>query len=612
MCGIIAYTGKGDVRKILHSGLKQLEYRGYDSSGIALQNVTGNIQTSKVVGSVNKLKTKTAKFVATSGIGHTRWATHGSPLLKNAHPIESSSKSISLVHNGIIENYAELKSKLHKKGVHFHTDTDTEVLANLIDSFLTARTSIENALSKAIKLTTGAYTVAVISNKHPGKIFFARTGYAGGIIVAKNGSSTIIASDIAAITNNNYSMTFLEAGEMGVASNNAVSFFNLKGKKISKKFEKFNLSDSINEKGKYRYFLEKEIFEQPDSMFDFIRDTYQQNKHGIHFDDFKLTSKEIKSINRIILLGMGSSEYAAAVGRYYIESLTGIPTQVENASEFANREVIADKNTLVISISQSGETVDTIRAMNLVKKAQALQIAITNTPRSQTTRIADTTIHLRASTEIAVASTKCFIAAVAALHALALKIAIIRKSSTKKNIHNQINDYVKLPALISNTLSLDAQIKKLANKYSKYDNFLFLGRGQLYPIAMEGALKMKELAYIHAEGYSAGEMKHGPIALIDAQMPTIFVATNERLFNKIYANVEQVKARKGKIIAIVQQGEKRLNKLAHDVIEIPQASAVQSPIITVIVLQLLAYHIAQKLGKNIDQPRNLAKTVTVE
>ena len=260
-------------------------------------------------------------------------------------------------------------------------------MANLIDSFLTTRTSVETALSKAIKLTTGAYTVAVMSNKHPGKIVFARTGYAGGIIVAKNGTSTVIASDIAAITNNNYSMTFLEAGEMGVASNNTVSIFNLKGKKISKKFEKFNLSDSINEKGKYRYFLEKEIFEQPDSMFDFIRDTYQQNKHDIHFDDFKLTAKEIKAINRIILLGMGSSEYAAAVGRYYIESLTGIPTQVENASEFANREVIADKNTLVISISQSGETVDTIRAMNLVKKAQALQIAITNTPRSQTTRL---------------------------------------------------------------------------------------------------------------------------------------------------------------------------------------------------------------------------------
>ena len=347
-------------------------------------------------------------------------------------------------------------------------------------------------------------------------------------------------------------------------------------------------------------------------MFDFIRDTYQQSEHDIHFDDFQMTARQIKSVKRIILLGMGSSEYAAAVGRYYIESLTGIPTQVENASEFANREVIADKNTLVISISQSGETVDTIRAMNLVKKAQALQIAITNTPRSQTTRIADTTIHLRASTEIAVASTKCFIAAVAALHALALKIAIIRGSSTKKNIHDQIDDYVKLPALISNTLTLDAQIKKIANKYSKYENFLFLGRGQLYPIAMEGALKMKELAYIHAEGYSAGEMKHGPIALIDAQMPTIFVATNERLFDKIYANVEQVKARKGKIIAIVQKGERRMNKLAHDVIEIPKASAVQSPIITVIVLQLLAYHIAQKLGKNIDQPRNLAKTVTVE
>ena len=614
MCGIIAYTGKHDAIQILNNGLKQLEYRGYDSSGIALQDSHHCTYINKVVGPVSKLitKSKMLKINSNCGIGHTRWATHGSALLKNAHPIQSESKSITLVHNGIIENYSELKANLVKKGVHFRTDTDTEVLANLIDSFNNSKISLEKALSKAIKMTTGAYTVALLSNTEPGKIVFARSGYAGGIVIAKNGDSTLIASDIGAIKNNNYTVTFLDAGEIGVAFNNHVEFYNIHAKKIVKRFEKFNQDESINEKGKFNFFLEKEIFEQPDSMFDFIRDTYQISKNNIHFEDFNISNMQIKSIKRIILLGMGSSEYAAAVGRYYIESLTGIPTQVENASEFANREIIANKNTLIISISQSGETVDTIRAMNLGKKAQALQITITNTPRSQTTRIADATIHLHAGREIAVASTKCFIAAVAALHALALKIAITSKTSRNKDIQYQINDYVKLPGLINQTLSLDSQIKKLANKYSKYENFLFLGRGQLYPIAMEGALKMKELAYIHAEGYSAGEMKHGPIALIDAQMPTIFVATNEKLFDKIYSNVEQVKARKGKVIAIVQTGEKRMNKLANDVIAIPKVTASQSPIITVVVLQLLAYHIANKLGKNIDQPRNLAKTVTVE
>jgi glucosamine--fructose-6-phosphate aminotransferase (isomerizing) len=614
MCGIIAYTGKQNAASILIDGLLRLEYRGYDSAGIALQEESTLTHITKVVGPVSLLANKTSSFSESysCGMGHTRWATHGSPTMKNAHPIQSMSKNITIVHNGIIENYLEIKNKLLKKGIKFRTDTDTEVLANLIDSFYTTTTTLGQALTKAIKQTQGAYTITAMSGKEKNIIAFARTGYAGGIVIAKNNMSTLITSDISAIKNNNYAITFLEAGEMGIAEKNKITFNKLNGKKIIKKFEKFNQSESINEKGKYSNFLEKEIFEQPDSLFDFIRDTYQVKNKNIRFNKFSITSKQIKNINRIVLLGMGSSEYAAAVGRYYIESLTGIPTQVENASEFTNRDIIASKNTLIISISQSGETVDTIRAMNLAKKTNALQITITNTPRSQTTRIADATIYLHAGKEIAVASTKCFIAAVAALHALALKIAIISKAAHNNDIQYQINDYVKLPALINETLSLNTQIKKLANKYSKYNNFLFLGRGQLYPIAMEGALKMKELAYIHAEGYSAGEMKHGPIALIDAQMPTIFIATNEKLFDKIYSNVEQVKARKGKVIAIVQKGEKRMNKLANDVIEIPKVTASQSPITTVVVLQLLAYHIANKLGKNIDRPRNLAKTVTVE
>ncbi len=618
MCGIIAYTGERPAGPILLEGLRRLEYRGYDSAGVALVDAARQLYVQRATGKLDALVARVEGTLpaASCGVGHTRWATHGEPSERNAHPLTDPDGRVALVHNGIVENHEELRSRLEERaggaGARFASDTDTEVLAHLVGAELARGVDALEAVRVAIGEARGAFSLVAMPRDEPGRLIAARVGNAGGVVVGHGEGERLLASDLGALLPHTRRVTFLEPGELADVRPGAVRYVDAAGVEIAKAVEEQPFDPVAAIKGRHRHFLLKEIREQPDAVLDVLRGRYPTDPPRVEMDGIPFDAEQVRALRRVVLVGMGTSMLAAAVGRHYIERFARLPAEVDNAAEFRYRQPVLDPSTLVISVAQSGETVDTLAAMDEARRAGCPQLTLCNTPGAQSTRIADGTVYLRAGPEIAVASTKCLTASIAALHGVALHLGRLAGRLDPALEAAQVQAALHLPAALGEALLLEPRIAEIAERYARYQNFLFLGRGLSYPIAMEGALKLKELSYIHAEGYPAGEMKHGPIALIDESMPTVAIALRDEVFDKMRANIEQVRARRGPVIAIVSAGDRSLDGLVEERIELPEVDALLSPIVSVVPLQLLAYHIALERGADVDQPRNLAKTVTVE
>ena len=612
MCGIVGYTGHRPAGPIVLDGLRRLEYRGYDSAGIALFDDHNEIYVARATGKLDALlqRVEGTLPLAISGIGHTRWATHGEPSDRNAHPHLDPDGNVAVVHNGIVENFEDLRLR-YARGP-FLSDTDTEVLAHMLATRIEAGDDLLDAMRAVVVEAHGAYSIVAIARRDPGRIVAARVGNAGGIVVGVGDGEYLLASDLSALLPHTRNVTFLEPGEFVDMRADSIAYFDDAGAPITKRVEVLPYDPVAAVKGPYKHFMLKEIFEQPDAAVDAIRGRYQTRPAHVKFEGLPLDEARAKSLTRVVLVGMGTSMHSAMVGRHYIERFARLPAEVDNSAEFRYRQPVLDQNTLVVSIAQSGETVDTLAAMDEARRAGCLQITLCNTPGAQTTRVADGTILLRVGPEIAVASTKTMLASMLLLHGLALHLGRLRGTLDPAVEAQQIEAALHLPAAIGEMLASAPLIEEIAGRYAKDEDFLFLGRGLGYPIALEGALKLKEVSYIHAEGYAAGEMKHGPIALIDEHMPTLAISPRDEVFDKMRSNIEQVRARRGRVIAVVSKGDRSLVGVANDIIELPEVDPLLAPIVTVVPLQLLAYYIATHRGADVDQPRNLAKTVTVE
>lgn len=609
MCGIIGYIGEREAPQLLLEGLKRLEYRGYDSAGMAV--IDGRrVVIKRNVGKLNQLESslKKSPLRGKVGIGHTRWATHGKPTETNAHPHKAG--SIVVVHNGIIENYLTLKKSLEKQGHTFKSETDTEIIAHLIQSYLFKRNSFEQSVRKALKKVKGAYAIVVICADEPGTLIAARNE--SPLVLGLGEKEWFIASDIPAFLPYTRKAVFLDDGEFVVLTEKGVKISNLSGAKVSKKVTSINWSPSMAEKGGYKHFMQKEIFEQPRAIIDTFRGRIAEEKGNVFLEDCNLTSKDIKQIEKIVIIACGTSWHAATVGKFMIEDLCRIPVEVDLGSEFRYRDPLLNKKTLLLLISQSGETADTIAALREGKKKKARIISICNVVGSSMVRDSHGVIYTHAGPEIGVASTKAFTTQLVVLYLLALHLGKLTGRLSIDKEKSLIKDLVKLPRQIEKIVEKDSHIRTIAHQYMNYRDFLYLGRGINYPIALEGALKLKEISYIHAEGYPAGEMKHGPIALIDEDMPVVVLISKGVTFDKIMSNVEQVKSRGGKIIAVTPKSSKEIKSKADTIITIPDNNSYLIPILFTVPLQLLAYHIAELKGTDVDQPRNLAKSVTVE
>jgi glucosamine--fructose-6-phosphate aminotransferase (isomerizing) len=606
MCGIVGYTGGREAAEVLLSGLKKLEYRGYDSSGLAVLN-GGAIELLRSVGKLNALEEKFAKtpLKGSVGIGHTRWATHGRPTEVNAHPHMEG--SVAVVHNGIIENYLTLRDELTKEGREFKSETDTEIVAHLIEREVSSGKGLKEATRAALGHVKGSYALVAINNAEPGLVVGARNECP--LVVGLADGEALIASDVLAILNITREVIFLEDGEMVSITSDLVEITDTTGKVIEKKAKHIDWSPAMAEKGGYDHFMLKEIFEQPQAITDTFRGVLIEGSGDVFLNDFNI---DLESVERIYIIACGTSWHAALVGKFIFEEFAQIPTEVDLASEFRYREPLVGEKTLVIAISQSGETADTLAAVGEVKRRGAGVICICNVLESSLTRESDWTLMTHAGPEIGVASTKAFTTQLVALYILALyagrRLGKLDEESGKK----YVQDLLELPVKVEHALHTEPHIKEISKGYFKQTDFLYLGRSINYPIALEGALKLKEISYIHAEGYPAGEMKHGPIALIDDGLPVAVLAPRDKSYVKMLSNVEEVKARDGSIIAVVNEDDTEISKRADDIIEVPLSSRHLSPVIMTIPLQLLAYHIAVLKGTDVDQPRNLAKSVTVE
>lgn len=607
MCGIVGYIGKRESLPVLLNGLRRMEYRGYDSAGVAV--LDKEIKICKQTGKVNELAKEVEKSVLNGsiGIGHTRWATHGEPNYVNTHPHTDENSDIALIHNGIIENYASIKKTLITEGYNFKSETDTEVLVQLIRFFYDKGNNLETAFRLALKQAVGAYGIAMISVFEPNKIFVARNGSPLALGIGEN--EYIIASDASAIVEYTRNVVYLGEGEMAVISENNYQIKTIDDVPVTRQVEEVSYDIEAIEKGGYDHFMLKEIFEQKETVKNAMRGRVLED--NIKLGGLGQVTDKLREAKRIIIAACGTSWHAGLVGEYMIEQLAGIPVEVEYASEFRYREPIIQDNDLLIAISQSGETADTLAAMREAKQKGATTLGIVNVVGSSIARETDAGVYSHAGPEIGVASTKAFTSQLTVLALMAVKMARMRRMGATecKNIIAELNE---LPNKIERTLLIDEQVKKIAKIFSQSKNFLYLGRGYNFPVALEGALKLKEISYIHAEGYPAAEMKHGPIALIDDNMPVVFIAPKDDIYDKIISNIEQVKARKGKVIAIATEGDKIIDSLADYVIYVPETIPFLSPILNVIPLQLLSYYIALERGCNVDQPRNLAKSVTVE
>lgn len=612
MCGIVGYIGTKQAFPILIKGLKRLEYRGYDSAGVALLN--GELNVYRKAGKVSDLEQVTnGKDVdATIGIGHTRWATHGEPNDENAHPHLSQSQNLAIIHNGIIENYASIKEELEKRGYTFHSDTDTEVLINLIEEVQKEdNLELEDAVRIALNEVVGAYAIAVINKANPDKLIVARKG--SPLVIGIGEGEFFIASDATPIIEYTKNVIYLDDQEYAVVERNGdYKIKTLGNVETSPAIQKLEMSLEMIEKGGFEHFMLKEIYEQPKVIADALRGRMNATQGWIKLGGISEYATRIENAERFIITACGTSWHSALIGEYLIEDLARVPVEVEYASEFRYRNPIINENDVVIAISQSGETADTLAALELAKERQALIYGICNVIGSSIARVSHAGSYTHAGPEIGVASTKAFSTQITILTLIALQLAQQKGTISASKLREILYELEHMPKKIEEVLKLDDQIKEIAEIYKGARNFLYLGRGYNFPVALEGALKLKEISYIHAEGYPAAEMKHGPIALIDEEMPVVFMATNQSAYEKIISNVQEVKARKGKVIAIVHKGDKELSKLADHVIEVPETEEVLSPLISSIPLQLLAYHIAIFRGCNVDQPRNLAKSVTVE
>ncbi len=610
MCGIVAYVGKRQAYPIIISGLKRLEYRGYDSAGIALLN--GDLNVYKKKGKVVELE-KTLQQMdldSTIGIGHTRWATHGEPNDVNAHPHFSSNKNLAIIHNGIIENYDVLKKEL-SRGHEFHSDTDTEVFIHFIDEIWRhSGGTLEEALRLALKRVVGAYAVVIMDKSAPEQLIAARKG--SPLVVGVGEGEFFFASDPAPIIEHTKKVVYLNDYEIAVIKNGELSITTIEDVKQTPYIQQLDMELEQIEKGGFDHFMLKEITEQPRSIADCLRGRLDANKGHLVLGGLRDHMARIINCDRIVILGCGTSWHAGLVAEYIFEELTRIPVEVEYASEFRYRNPIIREGDLVIAISQSGETADTLAAIELAKSKGAIIYGVCNVVGSSIARASHAGSYTHAGPEIGVASTKAFTAQITVLALIALNIAHRKGTITEQQLHTLMVEMEQLPEKVQKCLELNNKVKYLAEELKDSPNALYLGRGYNFPVALEGALKLKEISYIHAEGYPAAEMKHGPIALIDKEMPVIFIATQDSGYEKILSNIQEVKARQGRVIAIVTEGDTRVAALADWVIEVPETHEMLMPIVAVVPLQLLSYHIAIMRGCDVDQPRNLAKAVTVE
>lgn len=614
MCGIVGYLGEGNVYDVLIKGLHRLEYRGYDSAGIALVRPSGNLNVYKTKGKVEALEQfcQDKDIDAVCGVAHTRWATHGEPSDCNAHPHYSEDGNIALVHNGTIENYKILKDALTKHGCSFHSDTDTEVLVQLIEYIrVSNKCSLLDAVREALKQVVGAYAIAVIEKNNPDQIIAARKS--SPLVIGIGDNETFLASDATPIVEYTKNVVYLKDEEVAVIRRGEpLKIVNLENKEAKIDVTTLKLSISQLEKGGYPHFMLKEIFEQPTTLRDCIRGRVVNGGKRIMLNGVLDHQDKFRNAKRVIFVACGTSWHAALLGKYLLQDMCRIPVDVEYASEFRYSNPVITPDDVVIAISQSGETADTLAAIKIARNAGAFVYGISNVVGSSIPRETDSGTYIHVGPEIGVASTKAFTGQVMVLTLLSLSIAQIRGTLTQEQITKVGEHILNVPAYVEKVLKLNDKIERLSAIYTYARNFLYLGRGYSYPVALEGALKLKEISYIHAEGYPAAEMKHGPIALIDAEMPSVIIAPNDHLYEKIVSNVQQVKARGGSIIAIVNEGDKEISQIADHVLEVPAVPECLSPIITSIPLQLLSYYIAINKGKNVDMPRNLAKSVTVE
>jgi len=610
MCGIVGYNGKKEAVPILIEGLKRLEYRGYDSAGIATI-ADEKVLIEKQAGKISQLENKisTNRISGTLGIGHTRWATHGAPNRINAHPHDDCSGTITIIHNGIIENYSSIKNELKENGHTFKTETDTEVIVHLIEDFYKSTASLEKAVQMALARVQGTYGLAIICSKEPGTLIGARKG--SPLVVGIGEDEYFLASDVSAIVAHTKTVAYLDDNEIAIIRKDSLTIKTIENQLVETKVEQIAFDLDKIEKCGYSHFMLKEIMEQPQTIYDSMRGRLLLEEGIAKLGGIQHELESLLYARRVLITACGTSWHAALIGEYMIEEYARIPVEVEYASEFRYRDPIIDRDTVVIAISQSGETADTLAAVHEAKRKRAKVLGICNVVGSTIARETDAGIYLHAGSEIGVASTKAFTSQITVLSLMTLLLG--RTTTMSANKGREIaQELAQIPKKIEQILKSNDYIKEIAQQYSNSQNFLYLGRGYNFPVALEGALKLKEISYIHAEGYPAAEMKHGPIALIDENMPVVFIATKDSTYDKILSNIEEVRARSGKVIAIATEGDELIKTNVDHTIYIPQTFEFLIPMLTIIPLQLLAYHIAVERGCDVDQPRNLAKSVTVE
>jgi len=613
MCGIVGYIGPRDATPIILNGLKRLEYRGYDSAGLAvLQN--GHIEVRRDAGKLSRLLALVEESPVNGhvGIGHTRWATHGEPSARNAHPHLGSTGEVVVVHNGIVENFLELRQELSEEGVTFNSDTDTEVIVHLVERYLGAGFDLAEAARRAFSHLKGAHGIVLLSSREPDKIVAARIGNAGGVVVGLGEGEMFIASDIPAILEHTRRMVFLESRQMAVVAREGLRVQTLDGAAVDYQVQHVAWDPVSAEKGEYRHFMQKEIHEQVRSLTDTIAGRVDFDAGRIRLPELNLTPDLAQRIRKIFIVACGTAAHAGMVGKALLERIAGLPVEVDIASEFRYRDPLVDRDSVVLAISQSGETADTLAAMEEGRRKGAVLWAIVNVIGSQAMRIADGYISMQTGPEIGVASTKAYTAPLVDLYMLAILLGDLRGSLDAPTRRRLVNDLRLVPDLVGRCLDREPEVVRVAYALKDISHCLYLGRGINMPTAYEGALKLKEISYIHAEGYPAGEMKHGPIALIDQDMPVIVIAPRDPWYDKMFSQIEQAKARGGMVVAVATEGDERIAEIADHVLWLPETPWLLSPVTAVIPLQMLAYHIAALRGLDVDQPRNLAKSVTVE
>jgi glucosamine--fructose-6-phosphate aminotransferase (isomerizing) len=612
MCGIVGYVGDKSAVGIIVEGLKRLEYRGYDSAGVAILD-RGVLHVRRAAGRIKLLEgvLRERPVMGSLGIGHTRWATHGRPSEENAHPHTDCAGDLVVVHNGILENYLEIKGRLLAEGHQFRSETDTEVLAHLVEHHLKDTGRLDSAVKRALAEVRGSYAIGVVSTAAPDRLVAAKQG-AGSVVVGLGRGEMFVASDIPAILSHTRDVVILEDNDVAVITAHGVDISTVDGDPVQRAPVRILWDPIMAEKGGYRHFMLKEIYEQPRAVTDTFRGRIAPETGSVVLPDVNLDPSTVRALQRVVIVACGTSYHAAMLGRTMIEQLARMPAETDLGSEFRYRDAIIGPETLIVAISQSGETADTLGAVKGAKLKGCPILAVTNVVGSALAREATGTLYTHAGPEIGVASTKAFTTQIVAMYLLSLWLGRQREAITPRDVTKRIQDLVEIPRLIESTLELDGSIDALARRLSNAQDFLYLGRGVQFPIALEGALKLKEISYIHAEGYAGGEMKHGPIALITEGLPVVALAPRDGTYERMLGNIEEVWARDGLVIAVAHPGDRALAAKAHHLIEVPPTAELLAPLVTVVPLQLLAYHIAVRRGCDVDQPRNLAKSVTVE